>query len=201
MRSTITSNSTSVSLTDRLEGLSPLKRALVEKRLGRSLSAPATPFNIGTRPDTATAPLALNQDGLLFMEHLDPGTSRYNVSDAIRVRGVFNEEFVQLSLDKIVARHEALRTVFANDEGVWKQIIRPDASAHLTTVSLHEQAMERREAAALELVQDDASAPMDIHEGPLFSALLVRITDEDNILSIKMHHIISDGWSLGVFWK
>jgi amino acid adenylation domain-containing protein len=201
MRSTNTSNSTSVSLADRLEGLSPLKRALVEKRLGRSIPKPANPFSIGKRAEASWAPLALNQDGLLFMEHLDPGTARYNVSDAIRVRGVLNREFVQAALDKIAERHESLRTVFANVDGVWKQIIKPQTGVLLRTFSLDDGSINDKERSAFGLTQQEADVPMDINSGPLFSALLVSLGDEDHIFSIKMHHIISDGWSLGVFWK
>ena len=201
MRSTSNSNTTSVSLLDRLEDLSPLKRALVEKRFGRSLTTQANPFTIGRRSDRSSAPLALNQDGLLFMEQLDPGTARYSVCDAIRVRGSFKKELVQDALDVIVGRHDALRTVFVNEGEEWKQVIGPPTPAQLETISLIEGPKEEREKVALDLVRSEAYRPMDIFTGPLFSALLVQLGDDDSIFFIKMHHIISDGWSLGVFWE
>ena len=73
----------------RLEGLSPAKSALLEKRYGRTLPENDGTFGITKRPDPSVSPLSFSQEGLLFMEQLDPGTARYNISDAIRVKGQF----------------------------------------------------------------------------------------------------------------
>src|SRR5207253_2123009 len=110
-------------LVQRLEGLSYSKRALLEKRLGRRLPQADNSVVIEQRQDAAVAPLSLNQEGLLFMEQLDPGTARYNIFDAIRVTGDFDSVLVQNTLDEIAARHEALRTVFSNRDDTWHQQI------------------------------------------------------------------------------
>ena len=188
-------------LVQRLDGLSPSKRALLEKRFGRSLTRPENQFSITTRHDQSVAALSLNQEGLLFMEQLDPGTSRYNIFDAIRVKGCLDSALIQETLDKIVNRHEALRTVFTDTDGVWRQVIRPPGEAHFRQVSLDSGPIADRELRAFDLVQEEADRPLDLCEGPLFSALLVNVGQLDSILLIKMHHIISDGWSLGVFWN
>ena len=185
----------------KLEGLSPSKRALLEKRYGRTLPKPENPFNITGRPDTSVAPLSFSQEGLLFMEQLDPGTARYNISDAIRVKGKFNAALIQTTLDEIVARHDALRTVFTNTDGIWRQAIRSTAPATFRQVDLGSVKADDREPRALELIQEEADKPMDLYEGPLFSALLVKVGELDSVLLIKMHHIIGDGWSLGLFWN
>src|SRR5438876_7240032 len=188
-------------LVQRLEGLSPSKRALLEKRFGRTLPKSDDLFLITRRLDTSVAPLSLSQEGLLFMEQLDPGTARYNISDAIRVKGHFDGALVQKTLDKIVARHEALRTVFTNTDGIWRQDIRPPGAAHFRQMDLSSAGIAEGELRALDMIQDEADEPIDLYEGPLFSALLVKVGELDSFLLIKMHHIISDGWSLGVLWS
>src|SRR5213082_920688 len=116
-------------LVQRLEGLSPSKRALLEKRFGKRLPKPDNHFIVTRRPDRSVAPVSFNQEGLLFMEQLDPGTAKYNVFDAIRVKGHFDAAPIRQALDQIVARHEALRTVFTNTDGSWRQLIRPPDAA------------------------------------------------------------------------
>src|SRR5437868_13635112 len=188
-------------LAQRLEGLSPSKKALLEKRFGRTLPTPDTPFIITRREDASVAPLSLSQEGLLFMEQLDPGTAKYNICDAIRVNGHFDAALIQKALDEITDRHEALRTVFTNTEGIWRQVIRPPGAAHFCQIDLGSLPIADAERRAMDLIQDEADKPMDLCEGPLFSALFARVAELDSVLLIKMHHIVSDGWSLGLFWN
>lgn len=188
-------------LVERLDNLSSQKRDLLERRLGRILPRPNTSFFIGKRENRLSAPLSFNQEGLLFMEQLDPGTARYNISDAIRVKGRFDPLLIQETLDEIVARHEALRTVFDHNEGVSSQVICAAGKAHFDQIDLSSVPAAQREQSCVDLIQNEADKPMDLREGPLFSALLVKIAEQDSILLVKMHHIVSDGWSLGLFWQ
>lgn len=189
-------------LAQRLEVLSPSKRALLEKRFGKAISrSTTTPCVIGSRPHRSTAPLCFNQEGLLFMEQLDRGTSRYNVVDAVRIRGSFDSDLARQALDLIVERHEALRTVFTEVDGVWQQTILPYTAAKMDEVDLGSTTGRDPQEIALELIQAESDRPMDLFNGPLFTSTLVRVAERDTFMLIKMHHILSDGWSLGVFWK
>ncbi len=197
MRSQAISVTNSGTFTERLEVLSPVKRALLEKRLGRALPG-GNPFQITRRAPGSTAPLSFSQEGLLFMEQLEPETSRYNVYEAIRLNGRLDRTILQQTLDDIVARHEALRTVFENAGDGWQQVIQPASAASVKHLDLRTSC---EGVDAIDLLQKEADTPVDIYRGPIFSALLVTADDDESYLLIKMHHILSDGWSLGIYWK
>lgn len=184
-------------LASRLENLSPAKRALLERRLGHSSPAASNPFVIARRHDPSVAPVSFAQEGLLFMEQLDPGTARYNVFEAVRIKGDLDTELVQHTLDAIVERHEALRTVFAFQDGAWQQVIAAPSPASLRYADLSSEGSD----AVLATLQAEADVPMDVEHGPLFFAFLARTDQDEHCFLIKMHHIVSDGWSLGLFWK
>lgn len=197
MRAQAISVTNSGSIAERLARLSPAKRALLEKRLGGTLPG-ANPFQITKRAGGSTAPLSFNQDGLLFMEQLEPGTSRYNVYEAIRIDGQVDQNILQKTLDEIAARHEALRTVFESEGDGWQQVVQPISGACLKHVDLR---ADSDDVAPIDLLQAEADKPVDIYRGPMFSALYVVANDYESYLLIKMHHIVSDGWSLGIYWK
>ena len=197
MQSQALSETISGTLAERLEGLSPVKRALLEKRLGRGVPG-SNPFQITRRSCVSNAPLSFNQQGLLFMEQLEPATSRYNVYEAVRVNGQLDNAILQQTLDGIVERHEALRTVFENVSDGWQQSIQPAGDASLKIIDLR---VSGDAVDPTDVLQLEADMPIDIYGGPLFSALLVTASDDESYLLIKMHHILSDGWSLGIFWK
>ncbi|HEX5870667.1 MAG TPA: condensation domain-containing protein, partial [Longimicrobium sp.] len=105
------------------------------------------------------------------------------------------------ALGELVHRHEALRTTFHPVEQGAVQIVHPAAPAPLPVLDLTGLAPEAREDEASRLAREDAERPFDLERGPLLRATLVRLADEEHVLLLCMHHIISDGWSMGVLFR
>src|SRR5947209_8233536 len=126
---------TDASLAERLENLTAAKRALLEKKLGKGVSE-SNPFRIARRRERHTAPLSFNQEGILFVEQLEPNTSKYNVYEAIKCVGRLDGMILQRTLDQIVARHETLRTTFQNIDGNWQQVINTTTVASLEKIDI-----------------------------------------------------------------
>ncbi|MFP2934905.1 condensation domain-containing protein, partial [Pyxidicoccus sp. 3LG] len=98
----------------------------------------------------------------------------------------------------LVRRHESLRTTFTSQQGEPVQVIHPASELHLPVVDLGALAPEQREAEALRLATEEGVRPFDLSRGPLFRASLLRLAPDDHVLLLNTHHIVSDGWSLGV---
>jgi len=146
-------------------------------------------------------PASFAQQRLWFLDQLEPGSSLYNHLSAIRLKGALSVEVLQRALNEIVARHETLRTTFATVDEEPVQIITPALSAPLSVIDLNEVPETEREAEAQRLVREEAQRPFDLAQGPLVRASLLRLGDEEYILLLAMHHIVSDGWSAGVLFR
>ncbi len=175
--------------------LSPAQRALLEKRLrGRPEARPA---EIPRRADAGPAPLSFAQQRLWFHEQLEPGQPTYNVPIAVRLRGPLDLAALEASLHDIVQRHAILRTIFTAVDGEPAQIVAPAVNVPLTVVEAQKLSDEDLEA---ELAAE-ARVPFDLTEGPLWRARLLRLDAAEHILQLTFHHIVFDGWSLGVFFR
>ncbi|HYH80222.1 MAG TPA: condensation domain-containing protein, partial [Longimicrobium sp.] len=143
--------------------------------------------------------LSFAQQRLWFLERMGGMGSTYHVPNRLRLHGELDRDALACALDRIVARHEALRTVFAVDEGEPEQRITPaDESGFLLVhhdLEGHEDAM----AELRRLVAEEAGAPFDLARGPLVRGRLIRLAADDHVLLTTMHHVVSDGWSSGVF--
>ena len=146
-------------------------------------------------------PLSFAQQRLWFLDQLDPGSPVYNIPASIRVRGLLNAAALEQSFNEIVRRHEALRTTFAVVDGSSVQVIAPTMTVSLPIVDLSELTQTEREAQALRLATEEAQRPFDLTRGPLVRVSLLRLHDEDHILLLTMHHIVSDGWSVSVLFR
>jgi hypothetical protein len=104
-------------------------------------------------------------------------------------------------LQEIVRRHEILRTIFANIEGQPRQVIRPVPCLPLSSVDLRAFPAGEREAQMRALAQAEAQRLFDLTHGPLLCATLVHLAEAEHGLLPSMHHVVSDGWSHGVFWQ
>ncbi|HYG61663.1 MAG TPA: amino acid adenylation domain-containing protein, partial [Thermoanaerobaculia bacterium] len=149
-------------------------------------------------PREGPLPLSFAQQRLWFIDQLKPGTSLYNVPVTLRVEGPLHLSVLSLCLSEIVRRHEALRTVFAAPAGSPVQVIQPAAPFVLPVVDLSGLPESRREAPAILLARTEAGRPFDLRRGPLLRGLLVRLDEQDHITVLTMHHIVSDGWSMGI---
>ncbi|HYH80735.1 MAG TPA: condensation domain-containing protein, partial [Longimicrobium sp.] len=189
-------------LADRLAKLTPAQRKLLElRRAQQSGAAPAAaPAAIPARGEEL-APLSFSQRRLWFLDRMEPGNAFYNLPNAVRLRGALDEAALERSLSEIVRRHEALRTVFAEADGSPVQVIAPFGGFALPVEDLSGLGEADREAAVRRRVGEEASRPFDLSAGPLFRAALLRLGAEDHVLQFSMHHIVSDGWSLGVLFR
>ncbi|MCA6113240.1 condensation domain-containing protein, partial [Bradyrhizobium cenepequi] len=145
------------------------------------------------------APLVLSfaQQRLWFLAQLDQGSTHYHIPLAVRLRGVLDRSAWQRSLDRVLARHEALRSVFVASEGEPSvEILPKDAGLPVVEHDLRDR--RDADAALADLCQDEARAPFDLANGPLIRGRLIRTSDEEHVFLLTQHHIVSDGWSLGV---
>ncbi|MCA1359979.1 non-ribosomal peptide synthase/polyketide synthase [Bradyrhizobium sp. IC3069] len=148
------------------------------------------------------APLSFAQARLWFLWRMDPSSAAYNISATVRVRGQLQPRALQQAFDMLVARHSALRTVFRQEGEQAEQVIQVPQPAALRHLALDGDDRERQ---ARELARQEASLPFDLEAGPLMRATLLTLDEGDHFLVVSLHHIVADGWSMGVlvdeFWK
>ncbi|HEX6913206.1 MAG TPA: amino acid adenylation domain-containing protein, partial [Longimicrobium sp.] len=143
-------------------------------------------------------PLSYAQQRLWFLEQMGGLGSAYHISRRLRLRGDLDRNALVRALDRLVERHEALRTTFRLRGGQPEQCITPVAES---AFSLRTHDLRGRPDALDELprlMADEAAEPFDLERGPLFRGRLVRLADDDHVLLLTMHHVVSDGWSAGV---
>ncbi|HEY6804760.1 MAG TPA: amino acid adenylation domain-containing protein [Pyrinomonadaceae bacterium] len=145
----------------------------------------------------AEAPLSFAQQRLWFLDQLEPNSAFYNSSMAVRLSGKLNKDALAQTLTEIVRRHEVLRTSFQTIDGEPRQVVNELSPLPLQETDLSLLADQETEVRRLAL--KEASAPFDLSHGPLLRVRLLHESDNEHIVLLTMHHIISDGWSLGVF--
>src|SRR6185369_10834910 len=143
-------------------------------------------------------PLSFAQQRLWFIDQLEPGSPLYNMPVALRVEGPLDAGVLALCLGEIVRRHEVLRTVVSVRDGAPGQVIRPAEPFLLPVVDLSD--LEARHALAL--AREEALRPFDLAGDPMLRGVLLRLADSgetgDHVLALTLHHIASDGWSMGI---
>jgi amino acid adenylation domain-containing protein/non-ribosomal peptide synthase protein (TIGR01720 family)/FkbM family methyltransferase len=149
-------------------------------------------------PRERSLPLSFAQQRLWFIDQIEPGTSLYNIPAALRVEGPLDSSVLALCLGEVVRRHEALRTVFAAPHGSPVQVIQPASPFHLPVIDLTGLPEGEREPLAFSLAQDEASRSFDLRRGPLLRGALLRLAGNDHAALLTLHHIASDGWSVGI---
>ncbi|HEU4559433.1 MAG TPA: amino acid adenylation domain-containing protein, partial [Longimicrobium sp.] len=150
---------------------------------------------------TGALPLSFAQERLWFLDRLEPGSATYNIPAALRLTGALDERALERALGEIVRRHEALRTVFPEADGSPVQVIAPFGGFALPVKDLSDLSETDREAAVRRRAREEAARPFDLSAGPLFRAALLRLGEEEHVLLLSMHHIVSDGWSMGVLFR
>lgn len=143
-------------------------------------------------------PLSSAQLRLWFLEQLEPGTTLYNIPAAVRLRGKLDIKALQKALNEIVRRHEALRTIFRSVGGQPAQVILERTEIELPVTQVLPGSEEDEEVALQQLVRKAARIPFDISSEVPFRASLLRVRHDDHVLVLSMHHIASDGWSVGI---
>src|SRR5262249_20841698 len=146
-------------------------------------------------------PLSFAQQRLWFIEQLEPESATYNVPASLRLTGRLDRDALQRTLSEVVRRHEVLRTTFVNHGGQPLQQIAAEAQEGLPLIDLSALANDTLEAEVERLARAEAGRPFDLAVGPLLRASLLRLGVDEHVLLFTLHHIISDGWSMGVLIK
>jgi amino acid adenylation domain-containing protein len=146
-------------------------------------------------------PLSFSQERLWFLDQLEPGNSVYNLSSAFYLSGALDVAALEWSLKKVVHRHETLRTTFSVVDGQPFQVITPDPDLMLPQVNIQGLPGTHREVEVQRLAAQETRRSFDLNRGPLFRATLLCLDRRTHILLLTMHHIISDGWSLGILHR
>jgi non-ribosomal peptide synthetase component F len=145
------------------------------------------------------APASFAQQRLWFLDqYMVSAPHAYNIPLAIRFRGLLEEGALKRTLDEIIQRHEILRTTFVAHSGQPMQVIAAHLDPALSVTDLSHLPASDRDARAASLARQEARQRFDLSQGPLLQAHLLRLAAEEHILLLTLHHIIADGWSVGV---
>jgi amino acid adenylation domain-containing protein len=164
-----------------------------------AFTTPRTPPDVGGRG--VSFPVSFAQQRVWFLHHLEPTIASYNLPVAVRLTGPLDVGTLEESLNEVVRRHDSLRTSFPVWEGRPVQVIGPVGQADLREIDLTDFPPEARETEAARLASGEANLPFDLAQGPLFRAKLLRLCEEEHVLIVTMHHIVSDGWSVGILMR
>ncbi|HYR11951.1 MAG TPA: amino acid adenylation domain-containing protein [Longimicrobium sp.] len=170
----------------------------VEALRGAALPAPAA---VRPVPRGGPLPPSFAQERLWFLDRLQPGGTFFNVPIPLRLRGELDAGALERALGEIVRRHEVLRTTLPAVDGAPVQAVAPFAGFTLPVDDLSGLPEAEREAEVRRRAADDAERPFDLQAGPLFRARLLRLGATDHALLASMHHVVTDGWSLDVWFR
>jgi amino acid adenylation domain-containing protein len=180
--------------------LSDPRRALLEVLLRQKGLGTAAPAALGIPRRTGGGPALLSfaQERLWFLDQMQPGQPCYNVPAAMHLTGPLDTAALGCGLTEIVRRHEALRTTFAVAGGRPVQVVGPPRPVPLPVADLSLLPEPDRVAEARRLAVEEARRPFDLASGPLLRANLWRLGEQEHLLLVTLHHVVTDGWSLGV---
>jgi thioesterase domain-containing protein len=143
-------------------------------------------------------PTTIGQQGFWYLDQMDQGNPAYNIAVRFRLQGLLRVEPLTHALNEVVARHEALRTIIGSDDGIPVQLVAPALAIPLPVDDLRGLPANRRDSRAEALTVDEARRTFELSKGPLVRARLLRLNDEEHVLLVTVHHVIADGWSIGV---
>jgi thioester reductase-like protein/FkbH-like protein len=188
-----------------MNNLTPAQRELLLRRL-RTIpprTTPAAATHVTRQPrgragESFTFPSSDAQESLWFLDRLDSGASAYNVAFALELRGVLDRGALSRAITELAARHETLRTTFDVVDGRPVQVVNPPEMVSLPVVDLRLLPESERQSEMRRRATEEAQRQLDLVEGPLFQCTLLRLDVEEHVLLVTLHHILADGWSMGV---
>jgi amino acid adenylation domain-containing protein len=186
----------------------PLRRIFEAPSLA-ALAAAVTAARAVDTPETAAPPLrpeprqgdlplSFGQERLWFLHRLQPESPAYNIPLALRAEGALDPPRLAAAFREVVRRHEVLRTVYAERDGEARQVVLPATDVFLPVVDLGGLPAARRESAARTIAAEESERPFDLEHGPLLRTLLIVLSPQRQVLLLDIHHIATDGWSMGV---
>lgn len=146
-------------------------------------------------------PLSFAQQRLWFIDQFEPGSGAYNIATAVRLLGHLDVDALTWALNEIVRRHEVLRTVFVAEDGLPVQVIAPELILSVPVRDLTGTPHGEQESLVQWLALDEARTAFDLKTGPLIRVSLIKRAAEEYLALFTVHHIVSDGWSMGVLVK
>ncbi len=153
---------------------------------------------VAKETETLSFPAALAQEIFCFLDQLEPNNPAFNVSVRFELKGAVDTAILEQSFNEMIARHEALRTYFDEENGEMVQVIVPAHAIKVDVTDLTSLPVETRGAEADRLASVEALKPLDLRRLPLLRVGLVRLTTESSILLVTVHHAVADGWSVGI---
>lgn len=187
-------------INQKLANLSLEQRALLERKLQQK-NKTSRQQKIPRRGDRNLVPLSWAQERLWFLARLEGASATYNVSQAVRIAGNLNIDALKEALSTIISRHEVLRTSFPLVNDTPQQFIHPEVAIAIEIVNLQQHSSEKRHTLLEEIARQEATTPFNLEKVPLIRCKLIQLETAEYVLFLTMHHIISDGWSVGVFIK
>jgi acyl carrier protein len=147
---------------------------------------------------TEDLPLSFAQSRLWFIDQYEGANALYNISQGLRLEGKLNIEALEKAVNALIVRHETLRTCFSSSEGEPIQIILPELTLAIGVTDLGELSLEEQDLQVQHLLTQESHKPFDLKNPPLLRVSLFRLGETTHILVLTIHHIIADGWSMGV---
>ena len=182
--------------------VSEAKRNLIEKYLRGELDQDLNSLRAIPRRTPETAPqLSFAQERLWFLDQLMPGSPVFNVPIAVRLSHTLDLDALQKSVSEIVRRHEAFCTTFLTVDGRPAPVISENLDLKLRIVDLTPLPASEREAECIRLTNEEAMRPFDLVRGPLIRTTLIKLSEHESMFLLTMHHIVSDGWSILLFFQ
>ncbi|WP_330207838.1 non-ribosomal peptide synthase/polyketide synthase [Pseudomonas sp. AM14(2022)] len=174
------------------------RKLYLEKMLEEGVSPANLPIP-ETRSGFAAIPLSYAQERQLFLWQMDPHSTAYHIPSALRLKGRLDVAALERSFNAVAARHESLRTTFAEQGESFCQVIHPQLPLSITLTLLPEGLDAGGEDAAIKaFVESETARPFNLQQGPLLRVALLEVAEDDHVLVLIQHHIISDGWSIKV---
>jgi amino acid adenylation domain-containing protein len=175
----------------------PTIRSLAELLQSSEASKAALPAIVPIARDSGV-PLSFAQMRLWFLYQLEPDSSAYNIPTVVRLTGFLDVAALERALSELLRRHESLRTTFTTVNGVPQQVIAPAGPVRLTIEDLSRLDEHEREQEAQRLIGEEIERPFDLEQGPVLRVAFWRLGEEEHLLALVLHHIVSDAWSRGV---
>lgn len=189
-------------LLQRFANLDSKKRELILKRLSRSQetadSPPLALPAIGSFARNGHLPLSFAQQQMWFLYQIEQKNPAYHMFLAARLKGQLQVELLTRSLSEILSRHEVLRTTFPDINGQPTQIILPSMSLPLPIIDLQELTADQQGSEIKRLALEEELSPFDLTKGPMLRSKLLKLAEKEHVWFLTMHHIVGDGWSIGV---
>lgn len=146
-------------------------------------------------------PLSFAQERMWFLDQMQPGGSAYNIPAAVRIHGPLNVAALEQAVATLVERHEALRTAFTTVDGNARAVVGEPGPVSIAFNDLSHVAESAREEHMQRLATAEAAQPFDLARGPMFRVRLIRLSRDEVVVTFVVHHIVCDGWSLGILTR